>query len=350
MRTRRFRKPARIIPRNARVRRRLGCAGTGPVYRGPSIQRRYLGLVAALCLVAAACVGQQAVSEGADLQPVDPAVAEPRGTDEGVDADGKGGSVSSSDDSDGIQEISIDVLGYLFPATAADASNLYPLGRLFGAVTHTEIAECMGQAGFEYPPFKDEESVPRFFDFPDLETIAEVGFGGTHGIVREPQPNSFEMIVPPDLEDQFRLSESACLDQVDDPIQRISDTAGILEDKWWNELFEIDASPAIVEQFQLWRQCIAEGGLQVSSHDDFFSQLERVVVVLLDDLEPADVEAARAEEMAAAELYVSCMEPLEEVRQPLRDAARRQFLEDNSEEVRAIQELADRLIREAQQQ
>ncbi len=310
-----------------------------------------MGLSVACCLFPAACSGQDDVFEGGDLQAVDPAITEPRGADEAVDAAEDVGSASPADDSGEIQEISIDVIGYLFPATAADASNLFPLGRLFGAVTHAALSECMGRAGFEYPPFKPEQYVPRFFDFPDLDTIAEIGFGMVHGIELEPdpEPDPFEALVPPELRDQFMLDLRACYDEADDPMQQISEASSGLEDQWSNELFDIDSSPAIVEQFQLWRQCMAEGGRPVKSHEDFFAELDGILLDLLDDLEPADLAAARAEDLAAAKLYVVCMEPLEEVRQPLRDAARRQFLEDNSEKVRAIQELADRLISEAQE-
>ncbi len=204
----------------------------------------------------------------------------------------------------------------------------------------------MGLAGFEYPPFKPEQFVPRFFDFPDLDTIAEIGFGMTHDIEVNPdlEVDPFDALVPPDLRDQFLLNLRACYDESADPMQQIHEAGGVLQEQWWNELADIDSSPAIVEQFQIWSQCMAQGGRPVSSHRGFFSELDGIVFSLLDDL-----AAAREEELAAAELYVACMEPLEEVRQPLRDVARRQFLEDNSEEVRAIQELADRLIREAQE-
>ncbi len=307
-----------------------------------------IGLATVCALAATACSGQQRVPERTDPQTGDLDVTEQQRSDAGVDSDGYGGSVSPSSDSGGIQEISIDVIGFLFPATAADASNLFPLGRLFGAVNHAAISECMGQAGFEYPPYKPEQFVPRFFEFPDLDTIAEIGFGMTHDSELDPDPakSPFEDLVPPELEEQFLESLRTCADMAENPMRQLLEAGNVLEEQWWSELFSIDSSPAIVEQFAAWRQCMADGGRPVSSHRGFFSELDGILLGLLDD---GDQTEARTEELAAAALYVACMEPLEEVRQPLRDAARRQFLEDNFEEVRAIQELADRLIREAQE-
>ncbi len=205
----------------------------------------------------------------------------------------------------------------------------------------------MEQAGFEYPPFRNEQFVPRFFDFPNLDTIAEIGFGMTHSIGVDPdmEVNPYDDLVPPELQEQFLLSLKRCYDQAKNPMRELYAAGGVLREQWLGQLLEIDSSPAILAQFEIWRQCMTDGGRPVRSHEDFFAELDGIVFGLLDDL-----AAARAEELSAARLYVVCMEPLEEVRQPLRDAARRQFLEDNSEEVRAIQELADRLIHEAQQQ
>lgn len=95
---------------------------------------------------------------------------------------------------------------------------------------------------------------------------------------------------------------------------------------------------------------MSDGGWPVDGHHDFFAQLDgEIVNILGESPNLLDVEEARALDLAAGRLYASCMEPLERVRQPMRDEARRNFLENNAEEVRAVEELADRLIGELHQ-
>jgi len=298
----------------------------------------------AVCLLASACSSDQ-TSEAApdpswsvakaslqEYESSDP-VAEPADIDE----TSKAGE---------IQAIGIDVVGALFPTSSADKDSWVDLYSVFGRVMYLHYIECMGEAGFEIDPLEDKTDGfhNRYFDFPDLEAIAEQGFSNTY-MESDPLED-----VPLELHDQYRKDDRDCILAYVDPSDQIRDASNALSSQWSNELRSIESSAEIVEQFEIWAQCMTDGGRPVESHRGFFADLEGALFPLMDSLDPADWEGARAEELAAAELYVACMRPLEEVRQPMRDDARRKFLEDNAEEVRAIEELANRLILEVQQQ
>lgn len=266
------------------------------------------------------------------------------------------GAETHASDSSTAQEdrmISIDIIGGLFPATAADASNMSSLASLFGSVFQLDLKGCMADAGFQLD-LPDLDLSRRHYDFPDLDLISSIGFGFSQSL--QSPASAFDPLenIPLELREQFRTDQDRCylayVEEHGDPMAQIEGVAGTLQSLWYNELAAIDSSPEIVAEFLTWRQCMADGGHRVDSHESFFPELDITLLGLLgDDPQAADLEAARAEELAAAELYVACMQPLEAVRQPIRDEARRLFLEDNAEEVRAIEELADRLIAEVQQ-
>ncbi len=370
MLNRRFRRPARILLSCARFRRRLGLAAATRLRRGLSVRCPFLGLVGALCLVAAACVGQQDKLADTGPQASSPTAAEEQeadagGTDEDGGSDGSGGtdgagvtaSSSTADDSEAVQAISVDVIGAFFPASSADTDSLGEFYRTFSRATEPKIEACMRQAGFDFS-FPDDSSAAstHWSDFPDLDKLEEVGFHGNQAY-DEPESesvaNPFDPLaeIPEGLREQFRLDIGACSEPHYAPLDQVQDVAGILQGQWYNELASIDSSPEVAEQFSIWRECMVDGGMPILPGDGphaagslgFFDNAR------FQDLLDQDLEVAREYEMDAARLYVSCMRPVEEVRQPLRDAARRQFLEDNSEEVRAIQELANQVLRELEQ-
>ena len=337
----------------------------------PSIQPRYLGLVAALCLVAAACSGQQDETAEADQQASNPTAAEAQeadaggGTAENVATDETGGtagtgvsaSSSSSDDSEDVQEISVDIVKVFFPASAADRHSSVDLFTVLNRATFPKLQACMREAGFEYvSPGGGSDAPGHWPALPDLDKLDEFGWYGDQDYSEpdsEPAVDPSEPLagIPQELHAQFEAELRACTELHYAPQYRITDAARVLEHQWWNELASIDSVPEVVEQFRIWRECMVDGGMPVRRGDDP-SAPERVSsfdTARYQELSAQSPEAAREYEMAAAKLYVSCMRPVEEVRQPLRDAARRQFLEDNSEEVRAIQELANQLLRDLEQ-
>lgn len=73
--------------------------------------------------------------------------------------------------------IAVDVIAALFPETAADAHKVYTLVDMFAERARLTIEECMRQAGFDYQAPSEPDQKTRFFDFPDLDHIAEHGFG-----------------------------------------------------------------------------------------------------------------------------------------------------------------------------
>lgn len=224
------------------------------------------------------------------------------------------------------------------------------LSWVFNGVSALEIETCLRETGFEYITPAGNPDTTRFFDFPDLERIAEHGFGMVESQPPdseffEPEPPDPLEDIPVELREEFIAQLEACYLAYEDPFEHIHDVSSALQMQWREQLASIDSSPTVVAQFQRWRQCMTDGGRPVESHRGFFADLDVILLGMLDDW-----KAARAEDLAAAELYVACMTPLEEVRQPIRDKARQEFLEDNAEEVRAIQVLADRLILEVQQQ
>ena len=300
-----------------------------------------LGLGAVLCVSAIACSDQPGGIEGENSETN-------REIGAGIsDAHDDLGPDSDTGESHEVREISVDIIAALFPATAENAKNIDSLFSLFGEILDLHLQQCMGHAGFDYK-VPNEAPSTRFYDFPDLDQITKRGFGVTLSAESGTGPADPLHGIPLGLRDQFMEDFGACYDAYDSPEDQIFAAAAVLQDQWYGELAEIDTSLTIQTEFSVWNQCMADGGHPVISHESFFVEFDRIVLDLLDDMEPAEVEAAHAYEMTAAELYVTCMEPLEEVRQPLRDAARREFLEDNSEELRAIQQLADRLISEAE--
>jgi len=298
-----------------------------------------------LCLIAAACSGSQG-------EKADPGVALADGTPS-HETDEPGGSESAPADSSGAPNadndgsaISVDIIGALFPTSYSDADSLIDLYSVFGRVWYLYHVDCMRDAGFEIDLPESETSGfhNRFYDFPNLEAIAKQGFSVSYE-ESDPLEN-----VPIGLQDHYMETQRACDFAYVDPSDQIWDASDLLVRQWYEEIYVVDSSPEIVEQFEIWAKCMTDGGHPVESHESFFPELDSALFTLEDSLDPADWEKARIEELAAAELYVACMRPLEEVRQPMRDDARREFLEDNAEEVRAIEELANRLILEVQQQ
>jgi len=221
------------------------------------------------------------------------------------------------------------------------------LSGLFGRVFDVYFVECMNSAGFELELPIGEPS-GRHYDFPDLEDIAVNGFGVMHSLQAPNQWLDPLQALPLELHTQYAIDQTACyetyVEEFGDPMGEILEAANILQDQWYGEIATIDSSPEMIAEYHDWRECMTEGGRTVDSHRGFFADLDGILLELSDDF-----GAALAEELSAAELYVACMAPLEEVRQPIRDKARQEFLEDNAEEVRAIQELANRLILEVQQ-
>ena len=370
MLNRRFRRPARILLSCARFRRRLGLAAATRLRRGLSVRCPFLGLVGALCLVAAACVGQQDKLADTGPQASSPTAAEEQeadagGTDEDGGSDGSGGtdgagvtaSSSTADDSEAVQAISVDIVKVFFPTSAADTHSTVDFFTVINRATFPRIQACMREAGFEYsPPGGSSDDPGHWADFPDLDKLEEFGWYGDQGHDApdsEPAVDPSEPLagIPQELHAQLEAELRACTELHYAPRNRITDAARVLEHQWWNELASIDSAPEVVEQFRIWRECMVDGGMPVRRGDDpsATESVSSFDTARYRELSAQSRAAAREYEMAAAKLYVSCMRPVEEVRQPLRDAARRQFLEDNSEEVRAIQELANQLLRDLEQ-
>jgi len=303
-----------------------------------------LRLCLGLCLLAAACSGNEAETPEPGLPQAD-ALPTHQSDESDSDSTAVDTAIAATAENGGAA-ISVDVIGAMFPTSSGDADSLIDLYSVFGRVRYLRYMECMQDAGFEIDALEAEPDGfhNRFYDYPDLEAIAEQGFGVTFGSSYEVDPIES---VPQGLRDQFREDRSACNAAYDDPSDQIWDASSALSSLWSSELRAIESSAEMVEQFEVWAQCMTDGGRPVESHEGFFPDLDAILIELL---EADELEAARAEELAAAELYVARMTPLEAVRQPMRDQARREFLENNAEEVRAIEELAKRLILEVQQQ
>lgn len=298
-----------------------------------------LGVV--LCLLAAACSSPQIEEAGeGPLGSSDDSTPQANPL---LDDDSLAYETDSIVEAGQERAISVDVIGALFPTSSSDADSLIDLYDVFGRIRYLHYVGCMQHAGFEIePPVVETDGFHnRFYDFPNLEAIAEQGFSDTF---TEADPLED---VPVGLQDQYKRDRRACTLAYDDPSEQIWDSSDPLVSQWYEEIYAIDSSSEVVEQFEIWERCMADGGRPVENHRSFFGDVDTVVIDLL---ESGEFEAAREAELAAAELYVACMGPLEAVRQPMRDAARRAFLTDHAEEVRAIEELAHRLILEVQQQ
>jgi len=303
-----------------------------------------LRLCLGLCLLAAACSGNEAETPEPGLPQAD-ALPTHQTDESDSDSTAVDTAIAATAENGGAA-ISVDVIGALFPTSSGDADSLIDLYSVFGRVRYLRYMECMRDAGFEIDVLEAEPDGfhNRFYDYPDLEAISIQGFGVTFGSEYDLDPLES---IPVGLRGQYKKDRSACNAAYDEPADQIWDAVSVLGGQWIEEIANIDLLPEMAEQFAIWEQCMADGGRPVENHEMFFPDLDRVLIELL---EADELEAARAEELAAAELYVACMTPLEAVRQPMRDEARRVFLEDNAEEVRAIEELVNRLILEVQQQ
>ena len=271
-------------------------------------------------------------------------------SDEAVALSGNTDSVSTNADSAAPTDtnptrIRTELVAALFPASAQDTKSLATLTVSEVERRNLLIEGCMSDAGFDYAIFRGDSAGDRYFDFPDLPEIAETGFGLTAPTARDTQLNPYDG-VPEELRDQFLLDLDQCTANAVDAVATDPDSvsaeevfaaAAPLQDLWFAEIAVIDKLSEVVQAFEDWKGCMSASGYNPTTHVGFFVDVDENVIPLLE----TDFEAARQAEMAVANTYAQCMEPVEAIRQPIRDDARAAFLSDYSEEIRALEELFD---------
>lgn len=225
-----------------------------------------------------------------------------------------------------------DLIGFLMPATSAefnDGTDM-ALGNFLTMASAHQDAACLRHKGWS-------DRVANYFahrsdrtrhdvlmsngDFPNVAMLET----GTFGTVDNSQPTAAEVAmdtaIPKDRQDAAFADLRACESQEPNPpfaMLHGATEAPVVAAVSNAYHFEggITTEPAYVAAFANWKSCMADGGVQTTSLDDFFGQVDNVQ---RSDLEDA-AKASRTAELA--KLYGHCVEPLSHVKDTYRLAAR----------------------------
>lgn len=255
------------------------------------------------------------------------------------------------------------LLSLLTPASGDDMRAVNDLQRADQRLFSDAMQQCMAQEGFElnYHSKEPADRIPRFFDFPDLASIEKYGFGGDQqdywsdamqlleaASVRVgggPQDGTGEEsteALPASMsagEAQALLdADRACRAEAegDSPLTQFQQGHSALRSGWTEELNGLEDSGELDEAERTWADCMAGHGWAADSQSEFFGLVNRL------QMQDADPEDAQAVQQDPVDAYVDCTAKLEEIRQPLRQQLREQFVDANyGALVEAEQDLRD---------
>jgi hypothetical protein len=266
-------------------------------------RRQVVTVITTVTVLATAGVGLAAFDGGAPqrLQTVDPGVA-------------------SSGPAP--QQLHDAVIAALFPASGADFTldATQGLGAFEAAVAQRAIADCMRARGEGYPA--SPPVAPHISDFPDLGVIAAQGLSGPP-VQGEPAGSAISVCEHAAQSDP--TTKRALLLRRDG-----------LSDVWMREATAVDHDPRVVDAYRSFGPCARAHGVPVETEQAFFGYADG------HGQRTAGAEQFRRLDLRLAQVYASCMQPIESVRTALRSQLRDEFLQQHSAQLAAIEkETAD---------
>ena len=251
----------------------------------------------------------------------------------------------------------VELLATFFPVSGAEMASVRYITQAADNALFRFLAECVAEEGFDLdlnsniPP----DLVPRFRLFPAYESLRKYGFnmfpvpGIPAGItLMEAINNALEGTDPlPDgmsegkaraLRDAYKGCGLQTVDRAPVAFHAVWDSFLELHFNWGLIIQGLDTEEkAIREAFAEFHECVAERGWELDMFsgdgsrllDDrpFFAEVDGRVVG-----EP-DRDAQLALELRAANDYVDCIVPVDNVRGPLRLARRTEYIDEHLAEI-----------------
>ncbi|MFF2512696.1 hypothetical protein [Streptomyces sp. NPDC058086] len=224
-----------------------------------------------------------------------------------------------------------DITDLVLPATGADtrwAQGLDALGRL---AADKATRQCLASHDATMPP-QPPVSFLRYSAVPDLDFIARHGFNGVpvpDGAAATSTAGSPADAAPsgPDA------AQRTCLTRGSAVGNDFRTSYLRLQTQWWQEVASLNSTPEVRSAFGEFGRCLAGHKTPAKDESAFFDLVDR-------RLQAGDTDRS------LGALYATCMKPVEDTREPLRQHLRDNFREEHRGEVEKVRTTLPRTIRD----
>ena len=213
-----------------------------------------------------------------------------------------------------------DPTSMVLPATGAESRGTQGLDAFGKLAAAWALSDCAHRHG-ETPPEGPPPMFTRFSTLPDLEFLRVHGFDG----------GSFVPGAPP----AERHAETAavtpsaplrqCMDGTRPVVGELQKVYAPLQSQWFARLPRLQREPAVRKAYRSFGRCLGDHHVDADTEDAFFGLVDQ-------RLQASDTAGGRR----LATVYATCMEPVESVREPLREDLARTFRAAHAEELAKI--------------
>ncbi|MFE1309240.1 hypothetical protein [Streptomyces sp. NPDC058755] len=214
-----------------------------------------------------------------------------------------------------------DVITMVLPTTGAQSratQGLDVFGKLAAA---RELSACAGRQGGNAPADEPPLMFTRFADLPDLEYLRVHGFGGGVLVPETTPTGPVATGTSPTAEDRLRR----CTARARAVTRELHRLYIPLESQWFTQLASLRNDPDVRRAYRTFSACLAGHQVKAKDEETFFALADQ-------RLQAADTVGVRRLSTA----YATCMKPVEDVREPLREQLQERFRVAHTREISAL--------------
>ncbi|WP_435269956.1 hypothetical protein [Streptomyces sp. 1222.5] len=201
-----------------------------------------------------------------------------------------------------------DVVTMVLPTTGRQSRATQGLDAFGKLAAARALSRCAGVRG-EQPPDGRPPMFTRFADLPDLDYLRAHGFGGAVLVPGATTTGPSASVSPPTPRTLERCGTEARV-----VTRELRDIYMPLQSEWFARVARLRSDPKVNRAYRSFSACLARNDVDAADERAFFALADQ-------RLQAADPAGTRK----LSTVYVTCMKPVEDVREPLRKVLGRRF-------------------------